>query len=168
MREKKNDCLQQVSTQPGWKKRHIRGDVFMIQQITKYVTEEAISSPRIKRLSRPSASIIRTNLCEYLVTQCDNDELGQLTRKSRSESVIHTRSTPPTNNSNSSRSSADRDVIVSTTTSGLRLSIRAFAASTRYKTIFLAHEPLHVGIARAGVWGKRKQKTKGLMAAVQT
>jgi hypothetical protein len=109
----------------------------MIQQITKDVTEEAISSPRIQRLSRPSASIIRTNLCEYLVTQCDDDEFGgaqRLTRKSLSESVIHTRSTPSTNASNSSRSSADRDVIVSTTTSGLRLSIRAFAASTRCKT----------------------------------
>jgi hypothetical protein len=118
-------------------KKHIRGDVLMIQQITKDVTEQAISSPRIQRLSRPSASIIRTNLCEYLVTQCDDDEFRGaqlLTRKSLSESVIHTRSTPSTNASNLSRSSADGDVMVSTTTSGLRLSIRAFAASTRYKT----------------------------------
>ena len=38
----------------------------MFQQITKYVTEEAISSPRIQRLSQPSASIIRTNLFGYL------------------------------------------------------------------------------------------------------
>lgn len=144
----------------------------MIQQITKDVTEEAISSPRIQRLSRPSASIIRTNLCEYLVTQCDDDEFGgsqRLTRKSRSESVIHTRSTPSTNASNSSRSSADRDVIVSTTTSGLRLSIRAFAAFTRCETTSYNHEPLHVCCEGIGVGRGRKQKTQRLMAAaVQT
>jgi hypothetical protein len=49
----------------------------MLQQITKDVTEEAISSPRIQRLSRPSASVIRTNLCEYRVTQCDDEEFGE-------------------------------------------------------------------------------------------
>jgi hypothetical protein len=46
----------------------------MFQQITKDVTEEAISSPCIQRFFRPSARIIRTNLCEpFLVIQSDDD-----------------------------------------------------------------------------------------------
>ena len=117
------------------KKKHVRGDVFMLQQITKDVAEEAISSPHIQRLSRPSTSIIRPNLwVSILVTPMRRRVRGgaqRLTRKSRSESVIQTRSTPCTNASNGKSSSADGDVMVSTTTSGLRPSIRAFAASTR-------------------------------------
>jgi len=60
--------------------------------------------------------------------------------KSRSASVIHTRSTFCTNALNASGSSADGDVvIVSTATSGLRLSMRAFAAFTRYNQTVVSY-----------------------------
>ena len=135
MRETKKKSLSSTSVNRLEKKKHVRGDVFMLQQITEDVAEEAISSPRIQRLSRPSTSVIRPNLwVSILVTPMRRRVWGgaqRLTRKSRSESVIQTRSTPCTNASNGKSSSADGDVMVSTTTSGLRPSIRAFAASTR-------------------------------------
>jgi hypothetical protein len=70
----------------------------------------------------------------------DKSRSQPLTIKSRSASVIQTRSTFCTNASNTSGSSADRDmVLVSTATSGLRLSMRAFAASTRYNKIVMSY-----------------------------
>lgn len=134
---------------------HSRGEIFVINQVTKDVTDKTICASSIKRLPAPSTCIVHTYLQArereggHIArrqsassdfdswTSVDHwhrveDEGGSFTKVSRSASVTQIMSMDASESSSCSSSKIEREDTASIATNGLRLSILGFAASTLY------------------------------------
>lgn len=107
----------------------------MFEQVAENVPQDAVCGARIEGLLHESTRIVNTDLTAgmgYVRWKHRQAAAGALTRSSLGHSVMHTRSTPRRVASMNGASRAESVEMVSTTTMGFKLSIRAFAASTLY------------------------------------
>ena len=104
----------------------------MLQEIAKDEAKEAISAAGVERFVEASACSVDTRLAVKVSSVAATRACGckRLTSSSRPSSVTQTRSTRWISASKASPSNKEASWEVSTVTSGLRLSILAFAAST--------------------------------------